>query len=384
MRKKTFGLEIHAAALVLTCGLGLAVHAQDKPVYKVDPFWPKELPHNWMIGHIEQIIPDQNDHIWVLTFTGSMEADDMGLAQKPPFAECCIPSPEVLEFDREGNVLKGWGGKGYIPDWPEAVHAFYVDKKGNVWIGGNHAPDRQLLKFSSDGKLLLEIGRPTRMKGRAANVPPNNQSTTMLGAPSSIWVDEDANEVYVGDGYVNKRVVVFDSNTGAFKRGWGAYGISVDKIPNSQQAVYDPGDPYVPTAPPLKNWRGPVVGLTASNDGLLYVCDRTSDRIQIFTKQGKFVKEFFVAKETTGEGSTMALAFSQDPQQKYLFVGDGANNVVWILDRQTGAVVDSFGHRGHNAGQFDYLDTIAVDSKGDLYTGEVKYNNRLQKFILQK
>jgi DNA-binding beta-propeller fold protein YncE len=370
--------------IALICIICIPASSQDKPVYKVDPFWPKELPHNWMIGHVEQIVPDRKGNIWVLNYTGSMESDDMGLAQKPPFSECCIPAPEVLEFDPEGNVLKGWGGKGYIPDWPEAVHAFYVDKKGNVWIAGNHAPDRQLLKFDNDGKLLLEIGRPTRMKGRAAIVPPDNQSTTTLGAPSSIWVDEEANEVYVADGYINKRIVVFDSNDGAFKRGWGAYGIPLNKLSNAKQAVYDPGDPYVPTAPPQKDWRGAVVGLTASNDGLIYVCDRTSNRIQTFTKQGKFVKEFFVSKDTLGEGSTMALAFSSDPQQKYLFVGDGTNNVVWILDRQTGAVIDSFGHRGHNAGQFDYLDTIAIDARGDLYTGEVKYNNRLQKFILQK
>lgn len=383
MHIKTISNVAKAVALAFSCSAALAAYAQ-VPVYNVDASWPKELPHNWIIGHVEQVVPDKDGHIWVLDFTGSLPPDDLGLAQKPPLSQCCIAAPEVLEFDRAGNVMRGWGGKGYIPDWPEAVHAFWVDKKGNVWVAGNHAPDRAILKFSSDGKLLLEIGHPTKSKGKASSATPDNQSTTELGAPGSLYVDDEANELYVGDGYINKRVLVFDATTGAFKRGWGAYGIPLSEISNEKQAVYDEKKPYDPSAPPSKDWRGPVVGVTISNDGIVYVCDRTSDRIQLFTKQGKFLKEFFVAKQSLGEGTTMTIAFSPDVHQKYMYVGDGTNNVVWVLDRQTGKVLSSFGHRGHNAGQFDYLDSIAIDSRGDLYTGEVKYNNRLQKFVLQK
>jgi hypothetical protein len=372
-----------AAVICLGSVLSLSAGAQEPPNYKVDPFWPKELPNNWMLGHVEQIVIDDADHIWVLHFTETMEADDAGLAQTPPLSECCIMAPEVLEFDTSGKVLKGWGGPKYVPDWPAAVHAFWVDKNGNVWVGGNHEPDRQVLKFSKDGKQLLEIGHPSSgsasTEAKQLKVTANNQDTTLLGAPSSIQVDEAAHEVFIGDGYINSRVVVYDSETGAFKRGWGAYGMPLSEISNSKpEGRYDPG------APPSKQFRGPVVGIKLSTDKLLYVCDRGNDRIQVFTEDGKFVKELFVSPKTPGEGSTMALAFSRDPHQKYLYVGDGSNNVVWILNRDDGTVVGKFGHRGHNAGQFDYLDSLALDSHGNLYTGEVKYNDRLQKFILEK
>jgi len=292
----------------------------------------------------------------------------------------------VLEFDVDGTVLKGWGGPGYVPDWPTQEHGFAVDKEGNVWIGGawagEYAPgpeipvgrrqiwDRQVLKFTSEGKLLLEIGHPT-------TAPANSQDVTILGAPAGITVDDAAHEVYIADGFLNKRVVVYDSDTGVFKRGWGAYGIPLSQITDSKMPPYD----Y--SAPPAKQFRGPVDNIRISVDGLVYVADRTADRIQIFTKQGKFVKEFSVAPRTLVRGSAWGLAFSHDPQQKYLLVGDGGNCVVWILQRNDGAVVGKFGHRGSNAGQFDFIQDMTMDSHGNLYIGEHHYNNRIQKFILE-
>jgi hypothetical protein len=359
--------------------------------YEVEAKWPKELPNNWILGHVEQIAIDAKDHIWVLHWTGSLNTDDLGASQNPPLSVCCKAAPAVMEFSPSGEVLRAWGGPGYVQDWPAVVHAFAVDKQGNVWIGGNWADqlftrptnppkeqlrwDRHVLKFSGDGKLLLEIGHPSE-------AAINNQDVGILGAPAAIEIDDDANEVYIADGYLNKRVIVYDATSGVFKRGWGAYGIPLSEIDNKTLPAYDKAAPfYDPTGPAPTQFRGPVVGIKISKDGMVYVCDRTSNRIQVFTKQGKFLKELFVARETLGQGSVMALAFSPDAQQKYLFVGDGSNNVIWILNRRDGSVVSSFGHRGHNAGQFDYLDAVAVDSKNNLYTGEVKYNNRLQKFI---
>jgi hypothetical protein len=386
--------------LFLSCFLSLAARAQDFPRYRVDAFWPKELPHNWVIGHVVSIAVDKDDHVWVLHFPHSISRDEMGEIQKPPLSICCVPAPSVLEFDSQGNVIKSWGGPGYVPDWPTAEQALSVDNAGNVWITGSwhtgafvRRPeddlsipeeldklpwDRQALKFSLDGKLLLEIGHPTK-DGPIKHEPINNQDTSLLGGASSIQVDDNAHEVYFGDGSFNRRIVVYDSETGKFKRGWGAYGIPLSEIDNSL-----PQEKYDPSAPHSKQFRGPLVGLRLSNDGLLYVSDPGNDRIQVFTRQGKFVKEFFVAPKTLGPGSVAGLALSRDPKQKFLLVADGSNNVVWVLNRDDGSVVTRFGHRGHDSGQFSNLETLELDSHGNLYTGEVKYNNRAQKFIPAK
>lgn len=356
------------------------------PHYKVDPNWPKDLPHEWMFGHVEGVVVDKDDHVWVLDHTNTMDHpqdhSDMGLAQHPPLSECCIPAPQVIEFDSDGHVIQAWGGAGFNPEWPNAVHGLWVDREENVWISGSHAPDRNALKFSSDGKrLLLEIGHLAKLSGRAEKAKPDNQSTDSLGGACGIAVDEAAHEVYFADGTINKRVVVFDSDTGAFKRGWGAYGIPLSEVDNEP----DLGKKgYNPAAPPDKQFRY-LESVRLSNDGLVYVSDRGANRIQVFTKQGKFVKEFFVARQALRfPGTTMGFDFSRDPEQKYIYVADSDNNVVWILNRKDGSVVGSFGHTGRNAGQFDTANSVAVDSKGNIYVTEVKYNNRIQKFIPEK
>jgi hypothetical protein len=386
--------------VAVTCSFPLASRAQNPPRYKFDPSWPKDLPNNWILGHVEAVSVDKNDHIWVLNFSQNVPLDDVGAAQNPPLSECCFPAPQVLEFDTDGNLVKSWGVPGYVHDWPIALKSLYVDKEMHVWISGiwmgliyipdfhppKNAPlDRQVLKFTSDGKQLMEIGHPTD-----PSVPVSNQDTTLLGGPFSILVDDDSHEVYIGE-QVNKRIVVYDSNSGEFKRGWGAYGIPLSEIDNFVEPLYDPTKPqthpqqhpYDPLAPPSKQFRGPVsLGLSA--DGLLYACDRGNDRIQVFTKQGKFVKEFFVAPKTIGIGSAQAVAFSHDPKQKYLLVADTATDIIRILNRDDGTQVGTIGHKGHYGGQFDMIDAIATDSHGNLYTTEVKYNNRIQKFILEK
>ena len=356
------------AGLLVLATLSQPLLAQKQPTYKVDPFWPQELPNNWIVGQIGGLSVDSHNHIWVLQRPGSDTVDELGAAQKPPRSECCFAAPPVLEFDASGKLLNSWGGPGKGYDWPGNEHAIYVDKNDNVWITGNADTDRQLLKFTRDGKFLMQIGHPS-------SDPPDSLRTDILGRPAGVDVDVQAHEVYVADGYMNKRVIVFDSETGAFKRLWGAYG----NKPNDA----NPG-PYVPGSPLDQQFRNPVHCVHIAKDSLVYVCDRTNDRIQVFTKQGKFVKEFFLQTNALGSGSSWDLTFSIDPAQKYLLVADGTDNVIWTLLRDSGQVMGHTGHAGRNAGQFHWIHQIGSDSKGNLYTGEVDNGKRLQKFLLLK
>jgi DNA-binding beta-propeller fold protein YncE len=334
------------------------------------------------MGQVAGISVDGQDHIWVLQRPRSSTKDELGASQTPPRNDCCVTTPAVLEFDTAGKVISSWGGPGFVPDWPSGEHAIFVDKGGNVWISGSSVDDRQVLKFTPEGKQLLEIGRKSKERK-------NNQDTTMLGRVAGIDVDDAAHEVYLADGYLNNRIVVYDSITGAYKRGWGAYGIPLSEVTNTIEGVE--GDvpaagsipPYAPGDPPDKQFRSPVHCVRLSADGLVYVCDRHNNRVQVFTKQGKFLSEFFLRTNTLGNGSTWTLTFSRDRQQKYLFVVDGENNRIAIVRRDDGVEVGSFGHSGRNAGQFHWVHQIGIDSKGNLYTGEVDTGKRVQKFILQ-
>jgi len=347
-------------------GSRAAVHAQAPPTFKVDASWPKQLPNNWIMGQVGGMAVDRQDHIWVLQRPGSNTKDDLGAAQTPPVSECCVSAPPVLVFDAEGNLLKSWGGPGSGFDWPGTEHSIFVDGSGSVWITGNGAKDRQVIKFTSEGKFVLEIGHPSA-------APMNNSDTTILGRPAGIEVDDKAHEVYIADGYLNRRVIVFDSEMGAFKRMWGAFG----KPPSDADLV-----PYSPTDSPNPLFRNPVHSVHLSRDGLVYVCDRINDRIQVFTKEGRFLKEFLLRPETLGNGSAYDLTFSHDASQKYLLVADGENNVIWTLLRSDGSVQGTTGHAGRNAGQFHHVHSVASDSKGNLYTGEVETGRRIQKFLL--
>jgi len=366
------------AALLLLVASTLAVafcgtaRSQDQPVYKVDADWPKQLPNNWIMGQVGGVAVDKQDHIWVLQRPGSNVKDDLGLAQNPPVSICCVSAPPILVFDSEGNLIKTWGGAGSGYDWPVSEHSIFVDQAGDVWITGNGAKDRQAIKFTSDGKPIIQIGHPSAEPLKPADM--KNAETSFLGKPAGIEVDEKAHELYVADGYFNRRVIVYDSVTGAFKRMWGAYG-----NPPSDE---DYGGPYVPGSPTSKLFRNPVHCVHIAHDGLVYVCDRSDDRIQVFTKEGKFVKEFFVHPETVGMGADYDIAFSHDAAQKYLLVADGEDNVIWILLRSDGSAVGTIGHAGRNAGQFHHVHSIVMDSKGNFYTGEVDTGRRVQRFML--
>lgn len=355
----------------------------DAPEFKVDADWPKPLPNQWLVGQVAGIAVDRHDTIWIIQRPSTLTADEAGAAQNPPRSECCFPAPSVMQFDRKGNLLRAWGGTAdpnfltnrCTPamgcEWPQNEHGIFVDHSDNVWIAGNGGPDHQVLKFSADGTFLLQIGKAGVTGGsNATNGAPNG--TPLLGRPADTEVDPATNELYIADGYLNKRVLVVDGNTGLYKRHWGAYGsVPVD---------VDPG-PYVPGQPPAPQFRNPVHCVRITHDEFVYVCDRVNNRIQVFEKTGTFVEEFFVARNTLGNGSTWDVDTSPEHRQRWLYNADGENNKVWILERKVGAIADSFGRNGRNAGQFHWVHNLAVDSLGNIYTAEVDTGKRAQKFM---
>jgi len=351
------------------------------PTFQVDPFWPKPLPNHWILGSVTGVAVDALDHVWIVhrgmdSLTARTEA---GLATNPPTAElCCAPAPPVLEFDQSGTLLNSWGGPGQGFEWPRTPAAITVDRTGNVWIAGSapapagmagRAPappaDAHVIKFSRDGKFLLQIGLAGKTEG--------SFSKTTLNRPAGFSIDSAAHEVYVADGLGNRRVVVFDSETGAYKRHWGAYGEPTNEAP---LRTYDPDEP------PLRQFRA-VSCVRIAGDSLVYVCDRQSDRIQVFKKDGTFVKEAFVSRSTRGEGSVWDIALSKDPQQRFVYVADGADQKVWVLRRDTLDVVSSVGAGGRWPGHFYGVGNIAVDAKGNLYTAETYEGKRVQKFVFK-
>jgi DNA-binding beta-propeller fold protein YncE len=275
-----------------------------------------------------------------------------------------VKAPPVLEFDPAGNVVGHWGGPAEGYDWPTSNHGITVDHKGNVWIGANEGSDAHLLKFTKAGKFIAQFGKPGQGKG--------SNDTENFGRPAKIFIDAKANEAYIADGYGNKRVAVIDADTGKLKRYWGAYG---NKPDDTNLGNYDP------SAAPAQQFRTPVHCAELSNDGLVYVCDRPNDRIQIFKPDGTFVKEIFIAKTTLGDGSVWDIAFSKDPQQKYIYLTDGKNEKIYIIQRDTMQILTSFGDGGRQPGQFFAVHSIAVDSKGNIFTTETYEGRRLQKFV---
>jgi hypothetical protein len=345
------------------------VAAQDRsglqaPRFEVDPLWPKPLPNNWVLGQVIGLSVDARDHVWIVHRANLLGATEAAADQKPPTASCCSAAPPVLEFDPAGNVVNHWGGPADGYDWPESNHGITIDHKENVWIGGNVGTDAHILKFTRSGKFLAQYGRKGQNKG--------SNDTQNFGRVAKIFVDARANEAYIADGYGNRRVVVLDADTGKFKRYWGAYGNTPDDTDIGR---------YDPKAPPAQQFRTPVHCADLSNDGLLYVCDRPNDRLQVFKADGTFVKEVFIARNTLGDGSTWDVAFSRDPQQKYLYLADGKNEKVYIIQRDTLQILTSFGDGGRQPGQFFAVHSIATDSKGNIFTTETYEGRRVQKFV---
>ena len=334
------------------------------PLFEVDPLWPQPLPNHWILGSTIGVSVDSRDHVWIIHRQTTLADNEISAVLDPPTAECCVPAPNILEFDPQGNLVASWGGPGEGYDWPQSNHGITIDHMDNVWIGGNGANDSHLLKFARDGTFLMQLGQPGMRTG--------SNDTENFWRVAEISIDPDANEAYVADGYGNKRVAVLDASTGEFKRLWGAYGNTPDDSPLP---------PYSPDDPPAQQFRSPVHCAELSNDGLVYVCDRASDRIQVFQKDGTFVEEAFVAPETLGSGSAWDIALSHDPQQRFIYLADGSNKKVHILDRESLEVLTTFGDGGRQPGQFYGVHSIAVDSQGNIYTTETYEGKRLQKFV---
>ena len=346
------------------------------PTFHVDPSWPRPLPNHWLVGAVVGVAVDRRDHVWITHRPSTLQPNETRSIWRA--------APPVLEFDQDGTLLSSWGGPGAGYEWPQLEHGIYVDQHDHVWLGAGGDKDAHILKFTRQGRFLLQIGR--QGKGQGSN------DTQNLGAAAHMVVDRAANELYVADGYVNHRVIVFDATTGAYKRHWGAYGRRPDdgyftrsgeRLPGPFSGAVqheDKPSQYDPAAPPSPQFRV-VHAVRIAKDGLVYVCDRTNDRIQVFTKDGTFVKEAFIANETFGSGSVWDIGFSIDPQQQFLFVPDGTNQQVYIVDRPSLTVVGAFGGAGRWAGQFYGAHNLAVDSRGNLFVTETYEGKRVQKFV---
>jgi hypothetical protein len=374
-----------AAALVSSrAGLESAdtVAAQGRqvevPKFEVVPGWAK-IPNGWSLGQVASAAADEKDHIWILHRPRVVRT-----GQKA--------GPPVMEFDADGNYVQGWGGDAPGYDWPSSEHGIYVDPKGFVWVGGQGNED-QILKFTKQGKFVLQIGK--------GGHPKTNKDTKNLSKPADVFVYAKTNELFVADGYGNKRIIVFDADTGAFKRMWGAYGNAPeDDPPAAPAAAAGPGRGRgslsrvpakdLPDSDPQPTQFNTIHGVKVSNDGLVYAADRGGKRVQVFTTEGKYINQAWVdrwceaAGEGCGNGQTVAsVAFSADPQQRFLYVASRSPARIWVYDRKTMQPLDSFGRAGVAPGEFFVLHHMTTDSKGNLFTSEVQDGRRVQKFAFK-
>ena len=375
-------LAVLVALVVRQASLGGTSAAEESdvqaPMFQVDPMWPKPLPNHWIIGSAIGVTVDSRDHVYIVHRQGSLNArTEVGAVQDPPTGECCVPAPQVLEFDPEGNLVGHFGGPAEGYDWPQSNHGITADPKDNLWIGGNGRDDAHMLVFTRDGKFLHQFGMPGARRAKDYTDDDkkwtgNSHDKESFGRVAEVSFYAETNEAFVADGYLNKRVAVLDATTGEFKRYWGAYG--------NEPSDEDLGR-YNPDAPLAKQFRNPVHCAEPSHDGLVYVCDRPNDRIQVFNLDGTFVKEKRIAKNTLGDGAVWDVAFSKDPEQKYIFVADGKNMKVYVMDRQSLEILTSFGDGGRQPGQFFAVHNVATDSKGNIYTVETYEGKRVQKFV---
>ena len=379
------GVQIAPQSQANTAVTGEA--AEMVPQYEWDPTWPKPLPNRWAVGDMVGVFVDSKDHIWALHRPRTLLArHEDEAAYEVPQSECCVPAPAVIEFDQAGHVVQAWGGPraedfpkarrgdktytiresalmwkrpvGFV--WPESEHTLFVDHHDHVWIGNNGGS--HIVKFTRDGQYLLTVGRP--------GVKAGSQDTTAMNGPAGITVDPKTNELYVADGYGNRRVIVFDAVTGVYKRHWGAYGRKPDdSVPFN----------YNPKGPPSSQM-STVHCVWIDKRDEVYVCDRANSRVQVFKKDGTFLREAFVAPATL-RGSVFDLAFSRDRDQRFIFVVDGRNEKIWILRRSDLTIIGSFGHAGHWGGGFTVAHNIAIDSRQNIYVSETLTGRRVQRFL---
>jgi len=366
----------HVATAILVSLFSLTVFAQKPPTFKVDPSWPQEMPNHWIMGAVTGVFVDAKQHVWVTHLPETLTEEELyeepwnvaGLDPSKPkpvkIATCCKAAPPVLEFDQQGKLVQGWGQGSYddTSQWPREPHGIFVDHNDFVWIGSYNR--HRVMKFTRDGKWVMTIGQYEKTNGSA--------DTTLLGGPSGIWVDPANNEVYISDGYRNRRVIVFDGATGKYLRHWGAYG----KTPDDTYRF----DPKTMVDGALPQQFSTPHGITGSKDGKIYVADRRGNRIQVFDHQGKFLAEKVIAPATLSSGSAFVPVLSPDPQQTWLYVADGTNHKVWTLRRSDLEIVGEFGRGGRQVGQMLRPHGMSIDNQGNLYVGEASTGRRVQKF----
>jgi DNA-binding beta-propeller fold protein YncE len=397
------GVAVMAAVAAFSNRDAQAQAGRKMPVFEVDPSWPK-LPNNWLMGHVASVGVDSRDHVFLLHRPNTLPEDKRKSS-----------APPVLEFDEKGQFVNAWGGPAAGYDWPDSEHGIAVDYKNNIWIGGSapvapslrNLDDDMLLKFDNKGKFLLQIGGRSVSKG--------NADTKSVHQSADVFVWPKTNEAFVADGYGNRRVIVFDADTGAFKRQWGAFGNPpIDVVPaprgGGAGAAAAPaggaraGGAAAPAAAPAAGgaraggggaaalptdieglgsgqFGGPTHGVKVSNDGLVYVADRPNRRVQVFTPEGKYVTQVFINRTGPSAQSAAGVAFSPDKDQQFLYVADYGNSHIAVLERKSLQLLYQFGERSEKPGDFQGLHHMAVDSKGNIYTGEVAPGARAQRFV---
>ncbi len=341
------------------------------PIFQVDPYWPKPLPNGWVYGTVIGVAVDAQDNVYIVH--RGVSGDEANAEGDSPTAECCFSAPPVVQFDPDGNMVRAWGGPSATDEyvWPQSNHGLGIDAMGNIWIGGNGGPDSHVLKFTQDGQYLGTYGEP--------NQPIDSNAMNHFGRVADVEFDHAANEAYFADGYGNIRVAVVDIDTGEIKRYWGAYGNRPD---DDYQPVGDrAADDWMADDYQEQQFRGPVHCAEPSNDGLVYVCDRQNNRVQVFRTDGTYVREAYYTPDTKGDGATWDLTFSPDPEQSFLYIADGKNARIRIIDRQTMQEVSTLGMGGRYPGQFQAPHSIDSDSQGNLYLTETYEGRRLHKFI---
>jgi DNA-binding beta-propeller fold protein YncE len=377
-------------AALVTSELPVQGQTSAVPSFKVDPSWPLEMPNHWIMGAVTGVFVDAKQHVWVTHLPETLTEEELyeepwNVVAPPPargaapaaaapkerpvqIGTCCKAAPPVLEFDQQGKLVQGWGQGSYddMTDWPREPHGIFVDHNDFVWVGSFNR--HRVMKFTRDGKRVMTLGEYEKTGGSA--------DTHLLGGPSGIWVDPQTNEVYISDGYRNRRVIVFDGATGKYLRHWGAYG----KVPDDTERF----DPKTMVSGALPKQFSTPHGITGSKDGKIYVADRRGNRIQVFDHQGKFLAEKVIAPATLSSGSAFVPVLSPDPQQQWLYVADGTNHKIWILRRADLEIVGEFGRGGRQVGQMLRPHGMSIDNQGNLYVGEASTGRRVQKFTLQR
>lgn len=340
-------------------------NASGPPTFRVDPTWPEPLPNNWILGSVTAVFVDASDHVWIAHLPETLTPEEAAAVQDPPLGTCCVPAPTILELDENGKLVQGWGDPADdISVYPRNPHGLFVDHNDFVWVGTFR--HHRVMKFARNGEHVLTVGKYDENGG--------SDDTELLGGPAGVWVDPEDNEVFISDGYRNHRVIVVDGESGEYLRHWGAYG----EPPDDEAAAAAEPDPEGPPSRQFSN----VHGLIGSNDDRIYVTDRRNNRIQAFEQSGAFIAERIIAPRTLASGSAFVLALSNDPAQKWLYMADGTNHKVWILERESLEVVGEFGQGGHQLGHFLRPHGMSADSKGNLFVGEASTGRRVQKFLV--